>query len=732
MLKNLFIAVGALAALSTNIVHASLDFCLGWNTNCQQPQIQDINLIKVGPVDVSCENCYLEVKGSVKLDLDPFTIGMENLLIGFSGEIDSAATGTWSFDKNESPTLVKIELMHGLIPVTLEIPMTVDIQGSVTGDAQSKIGIQAIGNIGSWESKHENGHWKHVYPTPYWDIKHSVQGSVKVNGDFMITVSPVIQLTVGDIFTGELAINQVAGMNLQLVNRVTRPGIQGLSDGKCTLCQFVVGEVEQLMLSNSSLAFITSEMTRICELFPKTMQQGCNAVVQSYLPTIIQFLEQEITPQEICAKLSLCQQMVGGSTECQLCNMVSAVAEQMLADGSVQQAIESGLDKICSELGSTANLCQSLVNTYLPTIIQYVETKLPPALICSKLKFCPQIGMRLMRYIQPTPVFSSCVTFQEDFDIDWRGELKIKLFNMDKTFDEKLMHWQRTVPVGETCATRLPRQNSWVDANEIIREVNSRSQGWEATHNKYSHSEYRDLKRMLLDSHKLKRGLASIHHTDVSSFDSRTKWPGCVHPVRNQLQCGSCWAFSASEVASDRICISQGKDVVLSPEYILECDSSDMGCNGGELDLVWNFLTKTGTTSDSCRPYTSGSGTVGGICSQTCSDGTPVQLFKANSNKAVIGEQAIINEVLKNGPIQVAFQVYQDFMHYKSGVYTHTSGSLLGGHAVELVGWDVVNGVKAWIIKNSWDTTWGDQGYFMIKRGSDECGIESNGYTGYF
>jgi len=62
------------------------------------------------------------------------------------------------------------------------------------------------------------------------------------------------------------------------------------------------------------------------------------------------------------------------------------------------------------------------------------------------------------------------------------------------------------------------------------------------------------------------------------SFDSRTKWANCIHPIRNQEQCGSCWAFSASEVLSDRLCIaSQGKiNYVLSPEYMVECDSTGM------------------------------------------------------------------------------------------------------------------------------------------------------------
>jgi len=72
----------------------------------------------------------------------------------------------------------------------------------------------------------------------------------------------------------------------------------------------------------------------------------------------------------------------------------------------------------------------------------------------------------------------------------------------------------------------------------------------------------------------------------------------------------------------------------------------------------------------------------------------------------------------------VAFTVYADFPAYKTGVYHHVSGSQLGGHAVKLIGWGVENNVPYWLIVNSWNTDWGNQGLFKIKRGNNECGIE--------
>ena len=104
-----------------------------------------------------------------------------------------------------------------------------------------------------------------------------------------------------------------------------------------------------------------------------------------------------------------------------------------------------------------------------------------------------------------------------------------------------------------------------------------------------------------------------MENADVpEEFDARDDFRGCIHPIRDQQKCGSCWAFSASEALSDRFCIESKAaiDVILSPEELLECDTGDMGCNGGELKNVWHFLEKTGTTTDQCVPYISGEGMV--------------------------------------------------------------------------------------------------------------------------
>merc|ERR1712019_217139 len=86
---------------------------------------------------------------------------------------------------------------------------------------------------------------------------------------------------------------------------------------------------------------------------------------------------------------------------------------------------------------------------------------------------------------------------------------------------------------------------------------------------------------------------------------------------------------------------------------------------------------------------------------------------KAARSYSVRGEDQIKQDLVTNGPMYVAFSVYGDFPTYKSGVYTHQSGSFLGGHAVTLVGYGTLDGTPYWKIKNSWNEEWGDGGHFL-------------------
>merc|ERR1711862_249563 len=122
-------------------------------------------------------------------------------------------------------------------------------------------------------------------------------------------------------------------------------------------------------------------------------------------------------------------------------------------------------------------------------------------------------------------------------------------------------------------------------------------------------------------------------------------------------------------------------------------------------------------------------------CASSCSESGYSKSFSADKTRAsraysVRGESQIMQELVDNGPLYVAFSVYSDFPTYKSGVYKHTTSSYLGGHAVTLVGYGELNGEKYWKIKNSWNENWGNGGHFLIARGSNECGIEGDAGAG--
>lgn len=217
-----------------------------------------------------------------------------------------------------------------------------------------------------------------------------------------------------------------------------------------------------------------------------------------------------------------------------------------------------------------------------------------------------------------------------------------------------------------------------------------------------------------------------------SSFSAQDQWGSLILPVRDQADCGSCWAFGVAETFGDRLGIVNGKSQgVFSPQDLVSCDTNkNQGCNGGYLDVAWNYAVKTGLALDACLPYTSGNGKTA-KCPSQCSNGSSIVRTKAKS-AAAVSVSNFQNELYTNGPFEVAFNVYTDFVNYKSGVYTHKSGKLEGGHAVLLTGWGTENGVNYWLIRNSWGPNWGINGYFKIRRGGNECGIESNGYAGKF
>jgi len=270
---------------------------------------------------------------------------------------------------------------------------------------------------------------------------------------------------------------------------------------------------------------------------------------------------------------------------------------------------------------------------------------------------------------------------------------------------------------------------------------------------------------------------AMVEASLPSSFDCKNKWPKCAgvfNYIKDQAGCGSCWAVAASNVIAGRTCIANSGSITQEPEYsvnplthnvflnepvppmdfsaeqILSCCSwCGDGCQGGyPIDAMrywcWNGVVTGGWYGSNCGCYPYGvppcppSGCQEGPtprCKKSCRAGYP-RSYSADkhycSDHYEIDSRpsAIQTEIMNNGPVECAFTVHESFMHYSNGVYSSCDGQELGGHAVTNYGWGVQNGVPYWIFHNSWNVTWGLQGKFLIKRGVDLCGIESQCVAG--
>ncbi|PHU25721.1 Cathepsin B [Capsicum chinense] len=213
-----------------------------------------------------------------------------------------------------------------------------------------------------------------------------------------------------------------------------------------------------------------------------------------------------------------------------------------------------------------------------------------------------------------------------------------------------------------------------------------------------------------------------------------------------QGHCGSCWAFGAVESLSDRFCIHYGLNISLSVNDVLACCGflCGEGCNGGYPISAWQYFVRKGVVTEMCDPYFDNIGcSHPGCepiyptpqCSRKCVKENLLwsesKHFGVNAYEISSDPYSIMTEVYKNGPVEVTFYVYEDFAHYKSGVYKHVTGNYIGGHAAKLIGWGTSEeGEDYWLVVNSWNTDWGDDGYFKMRRGTNECDIESQVVSG--
>jgi len=221
------------------------------------------------------------------------------------------------------------------------------------------------------------------------------------------------------------------------------------------------------------------------------------------------------------------------------------------------------------------------------------------------------------------------------------------------------------------------------------------------------------------------------HHWTGETLPSSVDWTskGAVTSVKDQGQCGSCWAFSTTGAIESAVQIASGKLVSLSEQELVDCPVTPllMGCNGGSMGNGFGYAKKRGLCTEASYPYKA----KGGSCKKSsCTVGLAENTVTGYKNLAVIprivpaSENTMMSAVAQQ-PVSVAIEADKSvFQHYKSGVLSGACGTNLD-HGVLVVGYGTASEGPYWKVKNSWAATWGEDGYVRLKRGASpsECGV---------
>jgi len=265
------------------------------------------------------------------------------------------------------------------------------------------------------------------------------------------------------------------------------------------------------------------------------------------------------------------------------------------------------------------------------------------------------------------------------------------------------------------------RFKNFVDNKKIIDDHNSKGLSWELGVNAFADMTNQEFLNMYTGYIPRQNDYARSRNLHVApegqvladSLDWRAK--GAVTPIKDQGQCGSCWAFSTTGSVEGANQLKTGTLNSLSEQQLVDCagSSGNQGCNGGLMDDAFEYIIKNnGLGSESSYPYTARDGK----CKQVSSVATVSKYTDVKKN-----DETGLMTAVNIEPVSVAVDA-ATWQFYKKGVMTGLCGKQLD-HGVLLIGYGTEAPNDYWLVKNSWGTIWGEKGTIRLVRGKNECGI---------
>jgi C1A family cysteine protease len=273
------------------------------------------------------------------------------------------------------------------------------------------------------------------------------------------------------------------------------------------------------------------------------------------------------------------------------------------------------------------------------------------------------------------------------------------------------------------------REAVYLSNIRTIREHNAGNHGWTMAVNKFA-----DLTTDEFSASYASGGYAPHYNNGYSmvvpsmALPASVNWTaqGAVTPVKNQEQCGSCWAFSSTGAVEGAWFLKNGTLVSVSEQQLVDCSTAEgnQGCNGGLMDDAFQYIIKNkGITYESSYPY---SATGPNKC---VANGKPVAATISGFKDVPVNSETALMTAIVQQPVSVAVEADQNvFQFYSSGVMDSACGTQLD-HGVLAVGYGTLGGKDYYLVKNSWGADWGLQGYILLARGakfnpSGQCGIQ--------